>query len=219
MKKFRAYIAVAILLMVSGVAYAQGKVLLERFYSHLDDSCISFSCSYTYRPSKTSDIAKIGSVTGDASVEIQGGAYIFKGNGLVLTCDGIDVCIMDETAKEVVYEAMPETLSDMDFLQNPAYLIRGLKENFKVQSSSAGTSGGSVTERHVLVPTVNCGISKCTIDLAGKGLSSALFDMADGGLLEVKMNSYEAQPRKDASYFKPKGVSSFNSSWVVTDLR
>ena len=91
---------------------------------------------------------RVGTVTGSASVCIQGEAYVFDGDGLVIKSDGKEVCVIDSNAKEAVLESVPEDLSEADFLQNRAFLLCGRKDNVRLKSSSA--------EEFVLEHVVDC---------------------------------------------------------------
>lgn len=194
---------------------------LEKFYQQLDGRHYSFTCRYTLKPSGSA--SSFGKVTGQAQVEMQDEAYIFKGNGLAIVSDGRDLCVIDESSKEAVFESVPESLSEADFIQNPAYLIRGLEDNFKVEKSSSrkDAEGTRISDTYVLIPVVSCGISRCTLDfpVRREGLSSAVFELTDGTVLEVSIDENNFQQKKPDPYFAIKQPSSFDRTWVVTDLR
>lgn len=200
---------------------AQEMSSLEKFHKCLNEKYISFSCRYTLQPAKVQGASVLGKVSGEAEVEMQGDAYIFKGSGLFVVSDGKSICVMDESAREAVYEAVPADLSEADYLQNPAYLIRGLEDNFKVLKSSrlAGESGSY--DKHILEPVVDCGISQCSLyfKTGNEWLSKAVFGLSDGNVLEVEMYDHNSLPRKQVSYFAPKDPASFDPTWIITDLR
>lgn len=212
-----------LLLMVSAFLYAQEKNPLEKFYEALDGSCLEFTCEYTFTPQTRADAAGTGKVTGQARIEIQGDAYVFEGNGLVVKSDGKSVCFIDDEAREIIYESMPETLSEADFLQNPAYLLRGLKDNFKVARTTRETDsyGDHISDDFILVPLVKCGIVKCRLSfvVCQDSLPTVFLEMTDGSELKVWMYEDNLMPKKPLSYFAPPAPSSFDSSWIVTDIR
>ena len=209
--------------LMTTLVSAQDMSSLEEFYKKLSNGCFSFSCQYTLQPSGSGNAASFGNIMGEARVEMQGHAYIFRGNGLAIISDGKSICVMDESAEEAVYEALPESFTETDYLQNPAYLIRGLEDNFKVLSSTRvkDARGGYVSDNYVLVPTVQCGICKCYLDfVAHKGiLSAAEFELSDGNVLKVKFSEQKFLPEKPMEYFALMNPSSFESSWIITDLR
>lgn len=217
------YALAGFLVLASSVIHAQEKNKLEKFYDVLEGSCLGFTCEYTFTPPKSAGASGIGKVTGQARIEIQGDAYVFDGNGVIVKSDGKSVCIMDDDAKEVVYESMPETLSEADFLQNPAYLVRGLKDNFKVIRTTKETDsyGDHVSDDFVLAPLVKCGILKCRLSFVvyQDSLPYVYLDMTDGSELKVLMSEEELMRKKPLSYFAPPAPESFDSSWIVTDLR
>lgn len=223
MKIIIKYALAGLLVLASTFLNAQEKNKLEKFYDALEDSCLGFTCEYTFTPPKNAGVSEIGKVTGQARIEIQGDAYVFDGNGLVVKSDGKSVCIIDEGAKEIVYESMPETLSEADFLQNPAYLVRGLKDNFKVIRSTRETDsyGDHVSDDFVLAPLVKCGVIKCRLSFVvyQDTLPFVDLDMTDGSRLKVLMSEEDFMQKKPLSYFAPPAPESFDSSWIVTDLR
>lgn len=223
MKNTLKYAFAGLMTLASAFLYAQDKNKLETFYDVLEDYCLEFTCEYTFTPSKAVDAAGSGKVKGEARIVIQGDAYIFDGNGLVVKSDGKSVCIIDDGAKEIVYESMPETLSEADFLQNPAYLVRRLKDNFKVIKTTRETDsyGDHVADDFVLAPLVKCGILKCRLSFVvyQDSLPYVYLDMTDGSKLKVLMSEENIMQKKPLTYFAPPAPESFDSSWIVTDLR
>ena len=202
---------VACILLSAGMMLgtsAQGVNAYDRFAGNLEDACVSFSCGYEF-----SGLQGIVPVKGTASVMLQGKSYRFSGGGMTIVSDGESVCVMDEGAKEAVFENVPQDASEMDFIMNPALLLHSLKDNFKVEKIEDG--------RYVLAPVVNCGIDGCVLVFTGssQALSSAEFSLSDGSVLKASVTDYKITKKEPASYFKPADPSSFDLSWVVTDLR
>lgn len=203
-------LAVCILLalgLTPGISARDGNAY-DRFVRNLEDACVSFSCGY-----ELSGLQGIGTVMGTASVKLQGKSYRFSGGGLVMVSDGESVCVMDESSREAVLENVPQDVSEMDFMMNPALLLYSLKDNFEVRKIENG--------RYVLSPVVDCGIEKCVLVFTGSSqeLSSAEFRLSDGSLLKATVTDYKVENKESATYFKPADPSSFDSSWIVTDLR
>lgn len=217
MNKISRYFATAVLILLSGRLAAQKISPLEKFYSDLENACMTFTCTYLYTPAQDSGMSSVGSITGDAYVELQGEAYIYKGNGLEITCDGNNVCIVDESVMEAVYEPVPETITSADMIQNPVYLLKGLKNNFKIEDSQRCEGACE----YVLVPTVSSGIEKCLVMFADNkdGLSFMRLNMSDGSTLRINLSEHDFLQKKPDSHFVPRDPVSFGPSWVVTDLR
>lgn len=205
------YCFASFLIILSGMMHAQNSSLLERLYSDFASSNITLDFSYV--------IGTGGSdIVGDGKVDFQGNAYHMSGNGLDIYCDGKDVWLMDTRAKEVYIEAVSDGTDA--FLQNPALLFMGLKDNFKVVGTKEVTDAGDGGKYMVyeLVPEVSCGIDACTIKIRKEGtLNSGTFVMSEGQTIGVDIRSIKKSDRKDISSFRP--TQSFDSSWMVTDLR
>ena len=206
MIKYLKYFCTAFLIFLSGGLSLYSQNRLDDFFALMDGSCMSFKCAYSL-----SDKSGM-TVNGSASICIQGESYIYDGDGLVIKSDGKEICVIDNNAKEVVYESVPEEMSDADYLQNPALLICGLKDNFSLKKFSA--------DEFVLVPVVECGIVECRLlffaDVQGPVVAG--FMLSDGGVLEVDMSGYAFLPAKSPDFFS-EDQSSFGSEWIVTDLR
>lgn len=206
------FLALSFLMFMSGMAYAQDDTLLEKLYADFASKCITLDISYVIElPS--SDIK------GDGIVMFQGDAYHLSGNGIEVNCDGTDVWLMDPAAKEVYIE--PVTDGPDAFMQNPALLFVGLNDNFFVSDIH---EGGHMHEDGVkdvvfeLSPKVSCGIDECSIQIRKDGdLYYGTFVMSDGVIVRVMVKSIKKSDRKDISSFRP--TQSFDSSWMVTDLR
>lgn len=205
------YCLALFLIILSGMMHAQNTSLLERLYSDFASANITLDFSYV--------IGTGGSdIVGDGKVDFQGNAYHMSGNGLDIYCDGKDMWLMDTRAKEVYIEAVSDGTDA--FLQNPALLFMGLKDNFNVAGTKEVTDAGDGSKYMVfeLVPEVSCGIDACTIKIRKDGtLHSGTFVMSEGQTIGVDIRSIKKSDRKDISSFRP--TQSFDSSWMVTDLR
>lgn len=202
------------LTFLSGMVHSQDTSLLDRLYEDLSSNLVTLDISYVLEMSSTD-------ITGDATVEFQDNAYHLSGNGIEVYCDGKDVWLIDPAAKEVYIEPISEGVDA--YMQNPALLFSGLKDNFVVSNVK---EEGQIRESGVkdleynLIPKVACGIEECSIQLKKDGtLYYGTFVMSDGQAetIRVKVNSIKKSDRKDISSFRP--TQSFDSSWMVTDLR
>lgn len=195
------YLLASFLTVLSGMAHAQNTSLLERMYADFASKCVTLDFSYVIGTG-------VSDIQGNGTVSFQDNAYQMSGNGLEIYCDGKDVWLMDPKAKEVYIEAVGEGTDA--FLQNPALLFTGLKDNFEVIGAN-----GSVFQ---LRPEVDCGIDECTVRMNKDGdLASGEFIMSDGQVVSVEVSAIKKSDRKDISSFRP--TQSFDSSWMVTDLR
>lgn len=202
------------LTFLSGMVYSQDTSLLDRLYEDFSSKLVTLDISYVLEMASAD-------VVGEGIVEFQDNAYRLSGNGIEVCCDGIDVWLMDPAAKEVYIEPVSDGVDA--FIQNPALLFTGLKENFEVVNVK---EGGHIREPGVkdivydLMPKMSCGIEECSIQLKKNGtLYYGTFVMSEGqaGIIRVKVDSIKKSDRKDISYFRP--TRSFDSSWMVTDLR
>lgn len=222
MKSLTYHLTCIFLLISAGAARAQESDALEDFFRSVRTSYMSFTCAYELEPGESSDLRSVGKVRGDAKVQLQVESYIFTGGGLVMVCDGKDVCMMDKSSKEAVYEPVPENITEDDFIRNPAYLICGLEDNFRIESSEVlRKDGEKVADRYVLMPAVECGIDRCVLDFVvwQDSLSDAQFILSDGSILTLGLTEHEMLPEKPDSYFSLPTPSSLGAEWVVTDLR
>lgn len=189
-------------------AARQDVSLLDRMYSRMTDACVGMEYSYSTRMYGTKTI-------GSGILTVQGGYWMMKGNGLEMWCDATTVWIADVEAKEVVIENASADRSDR--MANPALLFVNLSDSFKVQSSRAVNDGKSML--YVLVPTVGCDIGYCNIEIrkSDASITKGSFIMTDGNVIDIIVSSMEFHPLRPAEDFRPS--ISFDSSWIVTDLR
>ena len=74
----------AMLLVASAAAQQTQHAALERLRAAISDSCLTLVCTYSMYVSQTR-------VQGEAEVMLQGNAYMMRGNGIELYCDGTKV--------------------------------------------------------------------------------------------------------------------------------
>lgn len=202
------------LTLMSGMVHSQDTSLLDRLYEDLSSDLVTLDISYVIEMSSAD-------MTGVGTVEFQGNAYHLSGNGIEAYCDGKDVWLIDPVAKEVYIE--PVSDGKDAYMQNPALLFTGLKDNFEVSSVREGghmREPGVKDIEYYLVPKVPCGIEECIVQLKKDGtLYYGTFIMSDGqaDIIRVMVKSIKKSDRKDISAFRPTAL--FDSSWIVTDLR
>lgn len=214
MRNILKYALYVVLIIASSLARAQDTALLERMYDDFSSRLTTLDISYVLEMLPAD-------MTGKAVVSFQDEAYRLSADGLEIYCDGKSVWTLDNISKEVIIE--PVTDDGEDFIRNPASLFLGLKDNFKVTDIS---EGGHMREPDVkdvvytLVPVVECGMDECQIQIKKNGdLYHGSFIMSAGqiDIVRILVNSITRSAKKDIGYFRP--AQSFDSSWIVTDLR
>ena len=98
-------------------------------------------------------------------------------------------------------------------------MLANIETIFSVSAPTA--SGTSLTYK--LAPKCDCGISSGVVTLSAAGgssyvFSSGTFKMADGGQLDVKIKSMTFSAKKPSTFYI-LDLSTFDSSWMITDLR
>lgn len=214
MRNILKYALYVVLIIASSLARAQDTALLERMYDDFSSRLTTLDISYVLEMLPAD-------MTGNAVVSFQDEAYRLSADGLEIYCDGKSVWTLDNISKEVIIE--PVTDDGEDFIRNPASLFLGLKDNFKVTDIS---EGGHMREPDVkdvvytLVPVVECGMDECQIQIKKNGdLYHGSFIMSAGqiDIVRILVNSITRSAKRDTGYFRP--AQSFDSSWIVTDLR
>lgn len=214
MRNILKYALYVVLIIASSLARAQDTALLERMYDDFSSRLTTLDISYVLEMLPAD-------MTGNAVVSFQDEAYRLSADGLEIYCDGKSVWTLDNISKELIIE--PVTDDGEGFIRNPASLFLGLKDNFKVTDIS---EGGHMREPDVkdvvytLVPVVECGMDECQIQIKKNGdLYHGSFIMSAGqiDIVRILVNSITRSAKKDIGYFRP--AQSFDSSWIVTDLR
>lgn len=210
-----AAVAVAVLLSVG----AQAQNVLDRFTSAMKDHCVTFS--YTYGEKSDVQVQAIG------TVQVQGNAFIVKGNGLEIRCDTKTRWTADEKGKELVIENCGDGSSSPD---NPALLAGSLGEHFRTVSSSSVVSDGKTLVKVILRPDVELlDISLLTVYFDEKGFTAQdgrVFPTIDKAVMKLKSGTEVTFAIHSMTFQGESPLSSFafdltrtDSSWIVTDLR
>lgn len=208
MKTLVTFILMSFLLSVAGTAGAQDKSLFDKLYSDIVSSCVSLD--YTY----DTEVSGIR-MTGNHSLEVQGKIWHLEGNGIEAWCDGESVWTTDPDAKEVIVE--PVSDDDQGALTNPALLLTRLKDWFEVRESRNSADGKTIL--YILFPKADINIEYFNLNVRKSDgtIVSGSFAMDDGNAVTIKVASMVRTQKKPESYFRPS--QSFDSSWIVTDLR
>lgn len=205
----RRLLSVILAFSLFSISYAQEqKNLLDRLYSDVIQSCVTVS--YTYSLS-ISGIKTIG----EGVLTAQDSWWKMSGNGLENYCDGENVWIIDPALKEVVLEPVAD--SEVNYMSNPAVLFMSLDEYFEVRTVREMEDGES--ELYILASKKECGMEFCNLELRKKDSSivKAEFAMTDGNLLTIDVSAMSYSAKEPVDTFRPS--MSFDSTWIITDLR
>jgi hypothetical protein len=203
------YFLSIISLMLSWLVSAQDNSLLDRMCDNVASSCVSLDYSYTAR---VSGIDKKASGT----LMSQDENWTLKGNGVDMYCDGSTVWVVDPALKEVVIESL-EDERQTEFLTNPARIVVGLRDSFKVNTANPSSDGKSVV--FSLVPLKGGDVEYLNVDIYKDTalIRNMSFAMKDGTLVKIEVSSMKLTPKVSDEAFRPQTV--FDSKWIITDLR
>lgn len=191
-------------------AFAQDTSALKQLCAKMTESSATLNYSYTLSVSGVKTV-------GDGVLYVQDQSYVMQGNGLKIYCNGSTVWLVDEAGKEVIIESVSQEANS--YLSNPVLLLANIEAIFSV--SAPTSSGSSLTYK--LTPKCDCGIASGAITLSAAGgssyvFSSGTFKMSDGGQLGVKIKSMTFSSKKPLTFYN-LDLSTFDSSWMITDLR
>ena len=190
-------------------AAAQGTSVLEQLCAKMTDCSVVLNYNYTLTMSGVKTV-------GDGVLTVQDKSYVMNGNGVRIYCNGSVIWVVDEAGKEVMIDSVSQGTDA--YLSNPVLLFTNLEEIFSV--GAPASSGFFLTYK--LSPKVNCGIASGTVALNASGsspvFSSGTFDMSDGGTLDIKIKSMTFSAKKPLTFYT-LDLSTFDSSWMISDLR
>lgn len=192
----------------SASASADEKVL-NGLYDKLMSSCTELEYSYT-------TLVSGARISGSGLIYIQNRMWYMDGNGVRMWCDGNTLWTVDTELKEALIDTVSES-DGMDIMSNPAALFVNLHRLFKLSDTVGSADGKSVV--YILKPVsdteieyVNLGISK-----ADSSITSLDFALEDGNDVKISVKSMKVMDAKDKVFFRPQ--FSFDSDWIVTDMR
>jgi hypothetical protein len=197
-----------LLLLGAGRSYAQDDTLLDRLYEKFADSCVELEYSYT---SKISGV----NITGQGKLQIQGNMWHNEGNGVDIWCDGKTLWTADLAAEEVVIDAVSD--APEEDLTNPALMFVHMKDLFNLKQVVESADGKAYI--FILEPIHEMDIDFFNVEIlkSDASIRSGSFALSDGNKFNVKVSSMKQIQKKPATSFKPS--QTFDSSWIVTDLR
>jgi hypothetical protein len=191
-------------------AVAQGTSALEQLCARMTENSALLNYSYTLSVSGVKTV-------GDGVLYVQDQSYVMQGSGLKIYCNGSTVWLVDEAGKEVMIESVSHDADS--YLSNPVLLLANIEAIFSVSSPSV--NGPSLTYK--LAPKSDCGIASGVVTISSAGgispvFTSGSFKMSDGGQLDVKIKSMTFSSKKPLTFYT-LDLSTFDSSWMITDLR
>lgn len=203
----RIIISTLILCGLCIAAAAQGTTSLEQLCAKMSDKASVLNYSYTLSMSGVKTV-------GEGTVTTQDNAYVLRGNGMNIYCNGSTLWVMDEAGKEILIDSVAQGTDA--YLSNPVLLLANLNKIFSI--SSPVTSGGN--QIYKLTPKQDCGIVSGTVNISAANpvFTSGSFKTSDGGQLDVKIKSMTFSEKKPLTFYV-LDLSGFDSSWMITDLR
>ena len=203
----RIIISTLILCGLCIAAAAQGTTSLEQLCAKMSDKASVLNYSYTLSMSGVKTV-------GEGTVTTQDNAYVLRGNGMNIYCNGSTLWVMDEAGKEILIDSVAQGTDA--YLSNPVLLLANLNKIFSI--STPITSGGN--QIYKLTPKQDCGIVSGTVNISAANpvFTSGSFKTSDGGQLDVKIKSMTFSEKKPLTFYV-LDLSGFDSSWMITDLR
>ena len=190
-------------------ASAQDVSLLDQFNAAVAQSCLEVNYAYTARVSGVEN-------KGSGDLVSQGTMWRLQGNGVQMYCDSASVWVVDPAMKEVVIEPAEQDAA-VSWLTNPAMVFSNLKANYRLTETLPSKDGKSVI--YVLKPKAGNEVSYCNVEIYSQTalLRNATVALANGTLIKIEVSSMKLTPKVSVEAFRPQ--MSFDSSWIVTDLR
>ena len=199
----------AILLMLLGLT-AAGQNVVTNFAKGLSEGCAVFGFTY----SMTGQVP----LNGSGTVRLQGDAFVMKGDGLEVYCDGATRWTVDTAAEECYIEAVKP--GSLDYEANPALLVGAVDEAFKLKRTASSTFNGSKVTEAVLTPKTTGGnITELSLMLATPDRPAGLLvRLDDGNVITVVVKDYELVAAGPVEGFR-LDTKKLNRNYIITDLR
>lgn len=196
-------------LLFSSALYAQEESLFDTFYQNVSSSCAEIVYSYVTRVSGIN-------TNGQGTLLVQDGMWKVEGNGVQMYCDSASTWVIDPSSKEVVIEPASSDPSET-VITNPALMLSMVHSLFTITESLPTEDGKAVA--YVLSPKGESTIDYLNLEIlkAGAAVRNAWIAFDDGTLIKIEVSSMKLTPKVSDKCFRPE--KSFDTSWIVTDLR
>ena len=197
----RIFASACLLVGLAGCLFAQDS--LKALSDRLSGGTAAFDYSFSTAGADTP-------FSGSGTAFVSGSRYNIAGNGLDIRCDGAVRYTADPAAGEMVIEAADGDM--LDFLSNPALLLRDIGTNFKVER----VSSESGREVYSLVPVADPSVTGMTLILEGGVPVAAELLTKDNGRMEFKVSGFRFTEETVPWAFSSEELEAYSS---ITDLR
>lgn len=202
-------ISIFFLLLSVSIFRMEAQSALKSFSDKVSASRVSFSYDYATK-------GKV-SLKGSGSAIVHNDGFVLKADGLKVWCDGKGRWTMDSVAKEVVVESVED--SGRDYMTDPALLLTGVEDNFKLVSSPEEVIvEGKYRMMFHLKPKVPSELKDIRLFFDDKILVSAIVSVKDGTETYFEIRDLKFDKMSSGAEFR-FDEKSLDSSWVITDLR
>ena len=197
------------LLQCPQISASNDENLLDKLYDKLVSSCTELEYTYT-------TFVSGARISGSGIIYIQDRKWYMDGNGVRMWCDGNTIWTVDPELKEALIDSVSES-EGVDIMSNPAVLFINLHRFFKLSDTICGDDGKSLI--YVLKPVESAEIEYVNlgINIADTSITSLDLALEDGSDVKISVKSMKLMDAKDGDFFRPQ--LSFDSDWIVTDLR
>ena len=200
----------ALLLVFLGIAAAGQNNIVTDFARSLSGSCAGFS--YVYSAGGQLPLS------GSGTVRLQDDAFIMKGDGLEVYCDGATRWTVDTAAEECYIEDVKD--GGAGYEANPALLVGAVDKAFTLKGTSQTTFAGQKVTQATLVPSSKGGnITELRLMLtAAKKPAGLLVSTSDGNVITITVKDFALEPATSGEAFR-FDTSKLNKNYLITDLR
>lgn len=198
------------LLFILTAFSAKGQNVVTDFAKSLADGCASFG--YTYSMSGQVPLS------GSGTIRLQGDAFVMKGDGLEVYCDGATRWTVDTAAEECYIESVKP--GGLDYEANPALLVGAVDKAFKLKKTAAATFNSKKVTEAVLVPVSDDGnIKELSLMMApDKKPEGLLVKTSDGNVITILVKDFAVGGKSAVKEFG-YDTKKLGSGYIVTDLR
>ncbi len=199
----------ALLILFLGIA-ASGQNIVTEFAKDLSVGCATFG--YTYSAGGQIPLS------GSGTIKLQGDAFVMKGDGLEVYCDGVTRWTVDTAAEECYIENVMD--GGAGYEANPALLVGAVDKAFTLTGTTATTFTGLKVTKATLVPTSKDGnITELSLMLtSARKPAGLLVSTTDGNVITVTVRDFAIEPITSLNSFS-FDTKKLNRDFIITDLR
>ena len=199
----------ALLILFLGIA-ASGQNIVTEFAKDLSVGCATFG--YTYSAGGQIPLS------GSGTIKLQGDAFVMKGDGLEVYCDGVTRWTVDTAAEECYIETVMD--GGAGYEANPALLVGAVDKAFTLKGTTATTFTGVKVTKATLVPTSKDGnITELSLMLtSARKPAGLLVSTTDGNVITVTVRDFAIEPITSLNSFS-FDTKKLNRDYIITDLR